>query len=162
MSAHAMQMAMFPNLEPEPPKTEPPQPAEWGETIVIDPGPVGCVSTVGCDRRCKKPGSYLKGGYVMCERHMRDSVRSTMSATKESHNRHPLVLYCEDGFKTAKRLGREDHRALGEHQRVQICRDRKCKAIFAVHPLWTGEPLLCPKCRNAALREILGQTQAIP
>jgi hypothetical protein len=60
MNAHATQMALFSVLEPEPPKTDPPQPVGWGETIVVDPGPVGCAST-----RCKKPGVYLKGGFVL-------------------------------------------------------------------------------------------------
>jgi hypothetical protein len=158
---NAMQMTLFAVPEPEP-KPEPPQPVGWGETVVIDPGPVGCASTTGGGRRCKKPGVYLKGGFVLCKKHMCDSVRSEMSATKESGERHPHVLYCEDGFKAVKRMGREDHRSLGEHQRVQVCRDRQCKAVFATHWLWTGEPTLCPACRNAALREVLGQTQAIP
>jgi hypothetical protein len=162
MNAHATQMALFSVPEPEPPKADPPQPVGWGETIVVDPGPVGCASTVGCGRRCKKPGTYLKGGFVLCEKHMRDSVWSQMNATREARERHPHVLYCEDGFNTVRYMGREDHRALGKHRRVQVCRSGKCKAIFAVQPLWTGEPLLCPACRNAALREALGQAQAIP
>jgi hypothetical protein len=161
-STHAMQMALFSVPEPEPPKPEPPQPVEWGETLTVDPGPVGCVSTVGGGRRCKKPGVYLKGGFVLCEKHMQGSVWSEMSATKESRERHPHVLYCADGFNTVRWMGREDHQARGEHRRVQVCRSDKCKAVFAVHWLWTGEALLCPSCRNAALREILGQTQAIP
>jgi hypothetical protein len=158
----ATQMSLFSMPEPEPPKPDPPQPVGWGEMVVVDPGPVGCAGTVGCGRRCKKPGVYLKGGFVLCEKHLRDSVRSEMSATQESRERHPHVLHCEDGFNAVRWMGREDHRALGEHRRVQVCRSDKCQAVFAVHWLWTGEPLLCPACRNAALRETLGQAQAIP
>jgi hypothetical protein len=159
-STHATQMTLF--STPEVPRPDPPQPMRWGETVIVNPGPVGCASIVGCGRHCKKPGVHLKDGYVLCEKHMRDSVRPEMSVAQESRGRHPHILYCEGGFCTVKRMGREDHRALGQHQRVQVCRDQKCKAVFAVHWLWTGEPLLCPPCRNAALRKVLGQAQAIP
>jgi len=43
---------------------------------------------------------------------------------------------------------------LAQWERVQICRQRKCKAVFAVHWLWTGEPALCPACSAAAFREV--------
>jgi hypothetical protein len=118
----------------------------------VSAGPASCVSL-----RCREPGLYLMGGYVLCERHMRDSVRSYMSASKETRDRHPHVLYCADGFKTVECGGREDHRALGAFERVQVCapaRADACKAIFPVHWLWVGKPMPCPQCAAAAYREV--------
>jgi hypothetical protein len=109
-------------------------------------GPVSCANP-----RCREPGLYLVGGVVLCERHMRDSVRSYMSASKETRDRHPHVLYCADGFKAVQCGGHEDHRALGAFERVQVC---ECKAIFPVHWLWTGEPMRWPQCAAAAFREV--------
>jgi hypothetical protein len=120
-------------------------------SALVSAGPVPCGNS-----RCREPGQYLLGGYVLCEKHVRDSVRSYMSASRETRDRHPHVLCCADGFKTVEIGGRRDHRALGPFERVQVCapaRAGACKAIFPVHWLWTGEPMLCPQCA-AAFREI--------
>lgn len=154
-STHAAQMTLFSVPEPEPPKPEPPQPVGWGETVVVDPGPIGCSRS-----RCREHGAYLVGSRVLCEKHAVQAVWDEIGG-KNAGNKNPYTTHCADGFRAVRHRGREDHRSLGEHQRVQICRSRRCKAVFAVHWLATGEPTLCPACRNAALREILGQTQAI-
>jgi hypothetical protein len=133
---------------------ERPRPAENAAqaSALVSAGPVPCGNS-----RCREPGQYLLGGYVLCEKHVRDSVRSYMSASKETRDRHPHVLYCADGFRTVEIGGRRDHRALGPFERVQVCapaRAGACKAIFPVHWLWTGEPMLCPRCAAAAFHEI--------
>lgn len=117
----------------------------------VDAGPIPCANP-----RCREPGLYLMGGHVLCEKHVRDSVRSH-TASQDTRNRHPHVLYCADGFKTVECGGREDHRALGPFERVQVCAPAQagaCKAIFPVHWLWTGELIPCPRCAEAALRKI--------
>jgi hypothetical protein len=145
----AQQMSLFPqDLAPQAGQVPQSVPLAAGDEVV-DPGPVGCTSV-----RCRQAGEYLKGSYVLCEKHVRQSVYSEMAATKEAAKRHPHVLHCPDGFDTVRRGGREDHRPLGEWQRVQVCRRRECKAIFRVHWLWTGEPALCPRCSAAAFREL--------
>jgi hypothetical protein len=113
----------------------------------VDAGPIRRVSL-----RCREPGLYLMGGYVLCEKHMRDSVRSHLMTSRETHNRHPYVQYCADGFELVERGGREDHHALGPFERVQVC--KCCKTIFPAHWLWTGESIPCPRCAEAALRKI--------
>jgi hypothetical protein len=117
------------------------------QAALVDAGPAPCVS-LHCN---KGPGLYLIGGVVLCEKHMRDSVRSAMSAAKAARERHPHVLYCADGFNIVERQGRQDHRARGPWERVHVC---ECKTIFPVHWLWTGEPMLCPQCAGANFREV--------
>jgi len=48
------------------------------QTALMDAGPQPCVS-LHC--ASNGPGLYLMGGIVLCERHLRDSVRSAMSAS---------------------------------------------------------------------------------
>jgi hypothetical protein len=132
--------------EPEP-KPEPVQPKSADDGIV-DEGPMPCVSL-----NCRSEGLYRSSGYVCCEKHMRDSVRSWLMATKETAKQHPVVLYCPDGFNTVRVGGREEHMPLGEFERVQICQERGCKNIFRIERHWTGEPMPCPECRRKHWQE---------
>jgi hypothetical protein len=150
----------MPFLADVPPACPPAAAEPERQTVLVDTGPIACESL-----RCNSegPGVYLVGGVVLCEKHMRDSVRSAMSATKEAHEHHPHVLYCADGFNTVERQGHQDTSALGTWERVQVCAPAclpvqagagRCKTIFPVHWLWTGEPMLCPQCAAAAFREV--------
>ena len=134
------QMALFGLPEPEPPPKPVLPPVEPGAPVLVNAGPVGCAS-----HNCKHPGHYLIGESVMCEKHMRERVRSM---GKEAAKKHPLVICCQDGFNEIVAHGRADHKSLGKFQRVQICSEKGCHTIFEVDFFWTGEPAPCPDCRR--------------
>ena len=135
------QMTLFPEPIPPPPARQESQPQAVVAAVETD-------TALACT--CGESGAYLLGDGVLCERCLLKALRGRRLLNKTA--RQPVIIHCADGFRRVRRGGREDFQSRGPHERVQPC--ARCKQLFWVHQMWTGEPTLCPDCSEAVFREV--------